>query len=94
MNQAPRVHRRILYSGRVQGVGFRWTVRETAAGYDVSGSVRNLPDGRVELFAGGEAEEVRAFLTAIAVSHLGPGIKHVEETEAEGIASGGFAIKS
>ena len=93
MNQAPYVHRRILYSGRVQGVGFRWTVREIAAGYDVAGSVRNLSDGRVELFAGGEAAEVQAFLAAIAQSHLGPGIKDVEETEAEGAATGGFAIR-
>lgn len=93
MNQVPRAHRRILYSGRVQGVGFRWTVREIAAGYDVAGSVRNLPDGRVELFAGGEADEVRAFLAAIARSHLGPGIKHVEETGAEGTATGGFTIR-
>lgn len=93
MSQAPRVHRRIHYSGRVQGVGFRWTVREIAAGYDVAGSVRNLPDGRVELFAGGEAGEVRAFLAAIAQSHLGPGIRNVEETEAEGTATRGFAIR-
>ncbi len=87
------VHRRILYSGRVQGVGFRWTVKEIAAGYDVAGSVRNLPDGRVELFAGGEAAEVRAFLEAIAQSALGPGIKGVEESEVEGAAPRGFAIR-
>lgn len=87
------VHRRILYSGRVQGVGFRWTVKEIAAGYDVAGSVRNLPDGRVELFAGGEAGEVRAFLEAIAGSHLGPGIKGVEEDEAAGAVPGGFVIR-
>ena len=41
----------VLYSGRVQGVGFRATVRYLACGYDVTGTVRNLPDGRVELIA-------------------------------------------
>ena len=88
-----RVQRRIHYSGRVQGVGFRWTVKEIAAGYDVAGSVENLSDGRVQLFAGGEAEEVRAFLEAIAGSSLGPGIKGVEESGAEGMVSGGFVIR-
>ena len=39
--------RRIIYSGRVQGVGFRWTAKELARGYDVLGTVRNLPDGTV-----------------------------------------------
>ena len=93
MASAPVMHRRILYSGRVQGVGFRWSVKEIAAGYDVAGSVRNLPDGRVELLAGGAAGEVRAFLEAIAQSHLGPGIRGVEESEAPGAAPGGFVIR-
>jgi acylphosphatase len=43
-------HRRICYfGGRVQGVGFRYTAQNIAMQYDVSGYVRNLPDGRVEL---------------------------------------------
>lgn len=37
------------FSGRVQGVGFRYTVKNLALQYDVAGYVRNLPDGRVEL---------------------------------------------
>ena len=93
MPSTPAVHRRILYSGRVQGVGFRWTVRELAAGYAVAGSVRNLLDGRVELFAAGEAEEVRAFLAAVAASHLGPGIRGVEEGDAGGAAPAGFVVR-
>src|SRR5688572_25939207 len=52
----------VLYSGRVQGVGFRYTTRSIARKYQVSGFVRNLPDGRVELVAEGAAHELEAFL--------------------------------
>jgi len=60
----------VLYSGRVQGVGFRATVRHIACGYDVTGTVRNLPDGRVELVAEGARAELQDFLTGIAESEL------------------------
>ena len=56
---------RILYSGHVQGVGFRYTVRSVATGFEVAGVVRNLPDGRVELVAEGERAELTAFREAI-----------------------------
>ena len=51
----------VFYEGNVQGVGFRYSVRQIAKGFDVTGSVRNLRDGRVELLATGEEDEVRAF---------------------------------
>ena len=54
-----RMH--IIYSGQVQGVGFRYTVKATASGYDVTGTIRNLADGRVELVAEGSHEELEAF---------------------------------
>jgi acylphosphatase len=60
----------VLYSGRVQGVGFRVTVLGIARGYDVTGMVRNLPDGRVELVAEGSRAELKAFLEGIAESEL------------------------
>jgi acylphosphatase len=61
----PRERRRVWFSGRVQGVGFRFTCRTLARGFDVAGSVRNLPDGRVELVAEAEPAELDAFLAAI-----------------------------
>jgi acylphosphatase len=54
-----------FYSGHVQGVGFRYAVRTVAAGFEVVGTIRNLPDGRVELIAEGSREELEAFRAAI-----------------------------
>jgi acylphosphatase len=70
----------VFYEGNVQGVGFRWSVRNVAKGFDVTGSVRNLRDGRVELQATGDEKEVRAFLEAILQSELRAHIKKHSET--------------
>lgn len=61
---------RIYYSGQVQGVGFRYTVRQVASGYEVVGTVRNLSDGRVELLAEGTREELDAFRRGIRESGM------------------------
>ena len=58
--------KRVHYSGRVQGVGFRYTAQGLASGFAVAGHVRNLPDARVELVAEGEADQVEGFLAAVA----------------------------
>jgi acylphosphatase len=55
----------IFYSGRVQGVGFRYAVKTAATGFEITGVIRNLPDGRVELIAEGARAELEAFRTAI-----------------------------
>lgn len=72
------IAKQVFYEGRVQGVGFRWTVRRIATGFDVCGWVKNLPDGRVELQASGEADELNAFLAAIGESELAAHIKKTE----------------
>jgi acylphosphatase len=70
----------VFYEGNVQGVGFRYTAKQIAKGFDITGSVRNLRDGSVELQATGQEGEVRAFLEAIARSELRAHIKKHSET--------------
>jgi acylphosphatase len=60
----------IIYSGHVQGVGFRYTVKSVASGFDVTGTVRNRPDGAVELTAEGAKDELGAFRQAIRESGM------------------------
>ncbi len=60
----------VFYSGRVQGVGFRYHAKSVATGFEVTGTVRNLDDGRVELIAEGVREELEAFRAAIRDSGL------------------------
>jgi acylphosphatase len=60
-----------FYSGHVQGVGFRYAVKALANGFDVTGAVRNLPDGRVELAVEGQRAELEDFLAAIRESEVG-----------------------
>jgi acylphosphatase len=63
----PTTERRIVfYSGRVQGVGFRYTTRQIAQQHTVTGWVRNLPDRRVQLVVEGEPPELDRLLAAIA----------------------------
>jgi acylphosphatase len=61
----PHHRRHLYYSGRVQGVGFRYTVKNIAMRHNISGYVRNLPDGRVELIVEGPEEEMDQLLTAV-----------------------------
>ncbi len=68
----------VYYSGMVQGVGFRYTVRSMAGRFAVAGFVRNLPDGRVELVAEGAADEVRLFLDTVR-AEMGNYVTDVQE---------------
>ncbi len=83
----------VYYSGRVQGVGFRFSVRQIACGCEVSGTVRNLADGRVELVAEGTRAELKSFLEGIAQSDLSGYIskQHASWSTGQGTLRG-FAI--
>lgn len=86
--------RKILYEGRVQGVGFRFGVRQIAEGFAVAGHAANLPDGRVEVLLQGEREEVEAMEKEIAQSHLEGFIrKHEGREVAVEAGKRGFQIR-
>ena len=53
------------FTGRVQGVGFRYTAQNIALRYDVAGYVRNLPDGRVEVVMEGADVEIDALIDSL-----------------------------
>ncbi len=82
------IRKTAIYSGSVQGVFFRATARELAHDFDVTGCVRNLPDGRVELVAEGEVGEVDRFLAAVGRAKAG---NIVDVTVDTGAASGQYA---
>src|SRR5579872_4777884 len=67
---AKRERMTVFYTGRVQGVGFRYNAKSVATGFEVSGTVRNLLDGRVELIAEGTKAELEEFRIAIRDSGL------------------------
>ena len=71
----PNTHRaHVFYSGRVQGVGFRYTAERVALELGLVGWVKNLPDNRVELVCEGRKEKIEELLRQIA-QHLGPYIQ-------------------
>ena len=84
--------RRIVYRGRVQGVGFRYTTRGIAARFDVSGYVKNLRDGTVEVVVQGVPEVVDAFLGEMAMTFR----QHIADAQIENYSTAesfqGFSI--
>ena len=91
---AEMMAKKIFYEGRVQGVGFRFGVRQIAEGFSVAGHAANLPDGRVEVFLQGERPEVEGMEKEIARSHLEGFIRKKEGREVE-VEAGrrGFQIR-
>ncbi|CAB4244451.1 Acylphosphatase [Methylacidimicrobium sp. AP8] len=69
---------RVVYSGRVQGVGFRATVARFARSLPLDGLVWNRPDGRVELLVEGDEEAIARLLQRVGTSHLASGIESVD----------------
>ena len=86
--------RRIVwYSGWVQGVGFRHTTRAVAQRYNVTGYVKNLPDGRVVVEAEGEAAELDRFFTDLE-DRMGAYIEGKEEERGQAAGQfSGFCIR-
>lgn len=74
-----RTQRTYYFSGRVQGVGFRFTAVQIAARYPVTGFVRNLRDGRVEAVVQGAAQDIDAFAEALRAAFAG----HIEHWHAQ-----------
>ena len=90
----PEVHyATVFFTGRVQGVGFRYQALQVAKGFEVSGFVLNLPDGRVQLEVEGAMAEVREFIKAVQERMEGY-IRKTEQTEAKRAPQfAGFAIR-
>ena len=70
MRDVESMRTQVFFKGHVQGVGFRYTCRSLAKGFAITGFVRNLSDGRVEVVAEGERGEIEAYLEAIAASEI------------------------
>jgi acylphosphatase len=81
-----RVARRFVVSGRVTGVGFRYFTQNAASREGLSGIVRNLPDGRVEAIAEGDAESLTRFEVAL---RRGPSRARVEHLEVDALPVAG-----
>jgi acylphosphatase len=88
-----RCRKTALYSGYVQGVGFRYTTARVARGYEIGGFVRNLSDGRVEVVAEGPPAEVEAFLADLGEA-MAEYVRDCQVTESPGTGEfGEFAIR-
>ena len=79
--------RRFLIAGRVQGVGFRWFVGRLARELGLRGSARNLPDGRVEVTAAGEAAPLAQLEKALWAGPPASRVEGIEVLEVEDEAS-------
>ena len=86
------VCKRVVYSGQVQGIGFRNMAQWLAVGHPVAGFVRNLPSGEVELVAEGEDSAVEAFLAAVAQRMAGY-ISNTTVEDAAPTGERGFRIR-
>lgn len=88
-----REQRRVIYTGHVQGVGFRYTTRNLASGFDVRGYVKNLSDGSVELVCQGLPPELNAYLSAVR-SHFAGQIRNEKtSTSSVDVDYRGFEIQ-
>lgn len=75
------IARRYIISGRVQGVGFRYFAERIAREYGVAGWVRNVPDGTVEIYATGKAEQIEGFEALVRRGPLHADVRGFESRE-------------
>jgi acylphosphatase len=75
------IAKHIVFSGRVQGVGFRFTALNIAERYELKGYVKNLPDGDVEMLAQGTAEAIDNCVRDLQDSFVGT-ISHIDIEDA------------
>ena len=87
------VRRRVLVSGRVQGVWFRESCREEADALGVAGWVRNRADGRVEIEAEGDDEAVTRLVTWARQGPRGARVEAVETVALAPTGEAGFAVR-
>jgi acylphosphatase len=89
-----RATRHYIVAGRVQGVGYRWFTVDAARREGLSGHVRNLPDGRVEVTAEGDIASLDRFAAALWRGPSRARVEHVQVTDTEPLGlSDGFTIK-
>jgi acylphosphatase len=81
-----------LVSGHVQGVGYRWSVRQAATARGLAGSATNLPDGRVEVVLEGPADDVRAVLGEVTGPSAPGSVRGVETRDEPVQAVSGFTV--
>lgn len=79
--------------GRVQGVGFRWWTRRTASRLGITGSVRNLPDGRVEVRAAGSPQTLREFESRLRHGPRSASVERLTRFEVDDISGDDFRIE-
>lgn len=83
----------MIYTGRVQGVGFRYTAKSMAMGFAVSGYVRNQPDGTVELVVMGDSDEVAAFRKKLE-ERMEDNIRNISVQSCAAPDAAGFEIRA
>ena len=85
--------RAITFTGQVQGVGFRYTTCRIASRFDVTGYVKNLPDGRFECVVEGRPAEIDAFLDEIGAAYEGYIRERDDRTDAPSGRFAGFDVR-
>lgn len=86
-------HATVFFSGRVQGVGFRYQTLQVAKEFEVSGWVANLADGRVQLEAEGRAQEVQDFIATVQERMEGHIRKVEQSNDSRPAQYAGFAMR-